>query len=406
MNRFFSNTFKVGLLACVSAAVSLSGTAQAQMVPEGGGMKQELADKGYNFRLYGKFRPKMSLLDDGDDNSFDIRDDSSRVGIQGKTRISDTLSAVLRGEWKVPINNSGNFGDVRLAFVGLESKNAGFFGIGTQWNPYYDIAAAQVDVLYNASDTPGAYGSVGGPFRNDNFIKYAHSVGALKFSAGIQADGSGNNADGVDAFAAGAGFDVGNGYIGIAYWQQNRDDSVSGDSTYNEGGASTTAVDSGDTRVVQGVRVQSSNGVPVDVVPGATFDEERTHFGIGASFNINEELYVSALYQDVEYDREAGSGHSDADPSSLDIAAVYSFGDGMKLLAGLFTFDEDGINTNGSGGANDGNGRTKGVTLGVAKRLDKGMDVYVDWLRQDPEVGDATNQFNVGFRYSFDVGLL
>ncbi len=440
MNRFFSNTFKVGLLACVSAAASLSGTAQAQMVPEGGGMKQELADKGYNFRLYGKFRPKVTFSDAGDDNSIDVRDDSSRVGIQGKARINDNLSAVLRGEWKVGIQNGGDFGDVRLAFVGLESKNAGFFGIGTQWNPYYDIAAAQVDVLYNASDTPVGYGGVGGPFRNDNFIKYAHSVGAVKFSAGIQADGSGNNADGVDAFAAGVGFDVGNGYIGIAYWRQNRDNSImSADTfvkngtpvsnslveqhsvdisyTYMEGTRTLTVPSNGDVRQnVDGdyVYVRAPNNVidverhadvnfrdvsddmEVDRIAATTFDEKRTHFGIGASFNINEDLYVSALYQDVEYDREAGSGHSDADPSSLDIAAVYSFGDGMKLLAGAFTYDTD-----------DGDdSRTKGMTLGLAKRLDKGMDVYVDWLRQDPDAGDATNQFNVGFRYSFDVGLL
>ncbi len=398
MNRFFSNTFKVGLLACVSAAASLSGTAQAQMVPEGGGMKQELADKGYNFRLYGKFRPKVTFRDsgggdDGDSNQIDVRDDSSRIGIQGKAKINDNLTAILRGEWRVEIGENrdqdgrgagGSLGNSRLAYAALESKSAGFLGIGQQWNPYYDIAAAQVDVLYNASNTPVGYNGVGAPFRTSNFVKYAHSVGAFKFSAGIQADGSGDNAgvggsnaDSVDAFAAGAGFDVGKGYVGIAYWQQNLDNH----------------------------RIFDNNGT-VNYTPDIV-DRQRTFIGIGASFNITDDFYVSALYQDIEDDNDARSCLvSDAntcvdddqsrDPSALDIAAVYSFGDGMKLLAGAFTYDTD-----------DGDdSRTKGMTLGVAKRLDKGMDVYVDWLREDPDAGDAVNQFNVGFRYSFDVGLL
>ncbi len=353
MNRFFSNTFKIGLLACVSVAAALSGTAQAQMVPEGGGMKQELADKGYNFRLYGKFRPKVTFGKNGSgDNTIDIRDDSSRVGIQGKIPISDELTAVLRGEWKVTIQDQGDFGDVRLAYAGLESKDAGFLGIGTQWNPYYDIVAVPVDHLYNASDTPVGYGQMSdagfAPFRTNNFIKYENDIGLFKVSAGIQVDGSSGtpgvaDEDGIDAFAVGVGFDVGKGNIGVAYWQQN------------------------------------------DI---ASVGEKRTLIGIAGGFSVNESLYVGALYQDAEWERV---GFVTTGGDTLDLTAIYSFGNGMKLLAGVYVDDA----------VTDENG----VTLGLAKSLAPGMDVYIDWL-QAPEIGDTTNQVNVGFRYNFDVGLL
>ncbi len=455
MNRFFNNIFMTCLLACLPLAVLLPGTVQAQMVPEGGGMKQQLSDKGYNFRLYGKFRPKVSFRDDDDGNTSttDIRDDSSRLGIQGKIPINDRLTGVLRGEWRVEIGEDrdqdgrgagGSLGNARLAYAGLESKDAGFLGIGQQWNPYYDIVGEQVDVLYNASDTPVGYNRVEAPFRTSNLVKYAHSVGAFKFSAGLQANGD----DNTDAFTVGLGLDVGRGYIGIAYLQQDMDGADSFQTGIFTGAGSNTigasagrlpqervpAVDpvaptpanpsgtpssparnvdittTGQTGIATAIPAAgNARAIPVEnnIIVGdlRTGDRQTKHIGIGASYSVTDDFYVSALYQDVSIDNDAQSctiisgtrycvDKPNDDPSSLDIAAVYSFGHGMKLLAGAYTYDSDNSSDE------------KGLTLGIAKNLASGLDIYVDWLREDRDDRDATNTVNFGVRYNFDVGLL
>ncbi len=387
MKRIFSSIF----MACLPVALSLSVPVQAQMVPEGGGMKSELADKGFNFRLYGKFRPKVTFNDDGDDSTTDIRDDSSRVGIQGKIPISSDLHGVLRGEWKADIGNGGDLGDVRLAFAGLQSKNAGFLGIGQQWNTYYDIVAVPVDVLYNATNTPMGYS---GPFRTSDFIKYNHSIGGLNIGAGVQVDGS----DDTSAFTVGAGFDFGRGYIGVAYWNRDQEESVSV-LAFDVGGNSTDTVPvSSVGQSLDGTYYNVTDGVPVDVVrTSSDADGEETHVGIAASFNINKDLYVAALYENISREDTLMRGGEGEDPSGLDVVAVYSFGDGFKLLSGISDYDTD--NSDGD--------KVRGLTLGLAKNLAPGLDTYIDWLRLDDDRrDDASNQVNIGIRYNFDVGLL
>ena len=88
-------------------------------------MVGEAMIKDTDVSIYGRFWPRVTYNDvDGGDSSTDITDALSRVGIKAETQITETLSAVLHGEWDVDIEKNGNFGDARQAYVGFEKRRA------------------------------------------------------------------------------------------------------------------------------------------------------------------------------------------------------------------------------------------------------------------------------------------
>ena len=192
-------------------------------------MAMEAMVKDTDVSIYGRFWPRVTYNSvDGGDSSTDITDALSRVGIKANTQITETLSAVLHGEWDVDIEANGNFGDARLAYVGLQSESMGMVAIGKQWDPYYNLVAEVTDIYYHRA-SPFGYDNQG-PFRSTNLVTYANSIGGLKINAGMQVDGSVDNGDGgthsdnVDAASVGASLRSGPVYIGVSYLRQNRDE--------------------------------------------------------------------------------------------------------------------------------------------------------------------------------------
>ena len=327
-------------------------------------MAEEAMIKDTDVSIYGRFWPRVTYNDvDGGDSSTDITDALSRVGIKANTQITETLSAVLHGEWDVDIEKNGNFGDARQAYVGLKSVGLGMVAIGKQWDPYFNVVAEVTDIFYHRA-SPFGYGQQG-PFRSSNLVTYANSLGGLSINAGMQVDGTsgsndgGTHSDNVDAASVGASLRSGPFYIGVSYLRQNQDDHM----------------------------------IEVDKMD-VPHPRERDYFGVGASLNVINNLYLAVTYQCITDNYDDGS---ELNPFTLDVAAAYSFGGGVKVLAGFFTSDPD-----------DGN-ELMGYNVTLIKEVHPALDVFAEWVLSDYDQEDDDNQdsntFSLGFRYDFDVQI-
>ena len=366
MNYFIKRILMICLLASGMLAVPLSafaggGEAEEPMAEEAMAeeamaeeamaeepMLGEAMVKDTDVSIYGRFWPRVTYNSvDGGDSSTDITDALSRVGIKANTQITETLSAVLHGEWDVDIEDNGNFGDARLAYVGLGSESLGMVAIGKQWDPYYNLVAEVTDIYYHRA-SPFGYDQEG-PFRSTNLVTYANSIGGLKINAGMQVDGvsgskdGGEHSDNVDAASVGASLRSGPFYIGVSYLRQNMDD----------------------------------DGI------------ERDSFGVGGSLNVMENLYLAVTYQYITDNHDDGR---ELNPFTLDVAASYSFG-GVKALAGYFMSDKD-----------DGD-ELMGYNVTLIKEVHPALDVFAEWVLTDKDQGDDVNTFSLGFRYDFDVQI-
>lgn len=375
MNYFIKRVLMICLLASGMLAVPLSafaggGEAEEPMAEEAmaeepmaeeaiaeepmaeEAMPGEALVKDTDVSIYGRFWPRLTY-ESSDGDSTDITDALSRVGIKATTQITESLSAVLHGEWDVDIEQNGNFGDARLAYVGIKSESLGMVAIGKQWDPYFNTVAEVTDIFYHRG-SPFGYDHQG-PFRSSNLVTYANSFAGLKINAGMQVDGevendayyasdaSASNADNVDAASIGAGFSSGPIYIGASYLRQNRDDD----------------------------------------------DVKRNFFGVGGSLNVIENLYLAVTYQYITDDHDNGT---ELNPWTLDVASAYTMGS-VKLLAGFHTSDPD----EGS------ERRVYNVTL--IKEVHPALDVFAEWVLADEDEGDDVNTLSLGFRYDFDVQI-
>jgi predicted porin len=362
MNYFIKKVLMICLLASGMLAVPLSAfagggeaeepvaeetMAEEPMAEEA--MPGEALVKDTDVSIYGRFWPRVTYNNvDGGDSSTDITDALSRVGIKADTQITETLSAVLHGEWDVDIEKNGNFGDARLAYVGLRSEDLGMVAIGKQWNPYFNTVAEVTDIFYHRA-SPFGYDQQG-PFRSSNLVTYANSFGGLNVNAGMQVDGTsgskdgGTHSDNVDAASVGAGLSSGPVYIGVSYLRQNQDDN----------------------------------------------DLDRNYFGVGASLDVSDEIYLAVTYQYIADNFDDGS---DRNPFTLDIASSFSFTPGVTVLAGFFMSDKD-----------DGN-ELIGGNLTLVKEVHPALDVFAEWVLTDENQGDSINTFSLGFRYDFDVAI-
>ena len=359
MYRFIKNGLMICLLACGSLVVSLpafagGGEAEEAMAeeaaPEETMVEEAPLVKDTDVSIYGRFWPRVTYSDvDGEaDSSTDITDALSRVGIKANTQITETLSAVLHGEWDVDIEKNGNFGDARQAYVGLRSEDLGMVAIGKQWDPYFNTVAEVTDIFYHRA-SPFGYDNQG-PFRTSNLVTYTNGWGGLSVNAGMQVDGSvgngdeGTHSDNVDAGSIGVGLSSGPVYIGVSYLRQNQDEK----------------------------------------------NRDRNFFGVGSSLNVNDDIYLAVTYQYITDNYDDGS---DLNPYTLDVASAFSFGSGITALAGFFMSDPD-----------DGNEKIGG-NFTLIKEVHPALDVFAEWVLSDEDQGDTVNTFSLGFRYDFDVAI-
>ena len=363
MNYLIKRGLMICLLASGMLAVPLSafaggGEAEEPIAEEAMAeepMAEEALVKDTDVSIYGRFWPRLTY-ENSDGSSTDITDALSRVGIKATTQITEDLSAVLHGEWGVDIEQTGNFGDARQAYVGIKSESLGMVAIGKQWDPHFNTVAEVTDIFYHRG-SPFGYDQEG-PFRSDNLVTYSNSFSGLKVNAGLKVDGEvenpawyygkdaeASNADNVDAASIGAGFSSGPIYIGASYLRQNND----GDNV------------------------------------------ERNFFGVGGSLSAIENLYLAVTYQYItdNYDNRA-----DLNPWTLDVAGAYTMGS-LKLLAGFFMHDPD-----------EGNEKMIMIyNVTLIKEVHTALDVFAEWVLATQDDVDNVNTLSLGFRYDFDVQI-
>ena len=161
MNYLIKRVLMICLLASGMVAVPLSafaggGEAEEPIAEEAmaeepmaeEAMPGEALVKDTDVSIYGRFWPRLTY-ENSDGSSTDITDALSRVGIKATTQITEGLSAVLHGEWDVDIEQNGNFGDARQAYVGIKSDDLGMVAIGKQWDPYFNTVAEVTDIFYH-----------------------------------------------------------------------------------------------------------------------------------------------------------------------------------------------------------------------------------------------------------------
>jgi len=297
--------------------------------------------------LYGRLWPKITFTSPSEgDQSTDITDALSRLGVSAKYKLTDTLSAIALAEVRINLGHDGSedFFTEHLGYVGLESSNMGLFAIGTQWNPYYNIVAAVTDVYYHRA-SPFGYDNVG-PFREEQIVRYALSFSGVSLDLGTQLKGQGAGDEDYDKVYAGLGYSYGPVYVGVAY-------------------------------------LGDASGM-----------EQRDYVGLGASLTLMDDLYVAVTYQSLDYEMSPNR-------ESLDVAATYSFGSGYTLIAGLFTYDAD-VDTSDL--------HHIGHNLTLVKALTGNVKVFTEWLRKDfdesDNSGQTVDQLSLGIRIDFNAQVI
>lgn len=175
--------------------------------------------------LYGSARgsvvwtdPDSSGPDDDDDDFWDVRNHSSRLGVRGSEDLGNGLSAIYQYEFGVDLTEGGNFNSNRPRVLGLRG-GFGQVSLGTQWTPYYNVAG-RIDV-FNAS----FFNLTKQIFRRDNTLVYnTPSIAGFVGESQIQMDGNGREED-IDEYSLGFNYSNGPFGVGAAYISNEFNDS-------------------------------------------------------------------------------------------------------------------------------------------------------------------------------------
>lgn len=235
-----------------------------------------------SINFYGTLRPTFGLTSTDSTDSWDVGDALSRIGIAAEHKLSNGLTGFAKGEFKIHIEDTGNFGDARKAYVGIKG-DFGRVAIGKQDTTQYAIIGDPVDI-FNRASTPLAYDDVG-QFRQQELVSYRKSFGSLDFRVEAQFKGD----------SANEGSDFVNG--GVKY--------------------------NGDSFTVAAAYLTKDL---------AGTDENTV--GVSASKSFGD-LYIAAAYQDV--DRAAAN----SDVTTLDLVGAYKINETYKVKVGYGLLSDD-----------------------------------------------------------------
>lgn len=191
--------------------------------------------------LYGSARVSIDYVDvDKPDgpfslnsvDSWDVRNNSSRLGVRGLEDLGGGLSAIYQYEFGVDTTEGGNFESNRPKWVGLKG-GFGSVTAGTQWSAYYNVTG--VADIFNSNRSFGSdTGYLGGQYgaRLDNTVLYTSpNMSGFTAQAMLVMNGTGatgnrvpNTSDSVDLWQLGFNYSNGPIYAGAAYSQLSNSD--------------------------------------------------------------------------------------------------------------------------------------------------------------------------------------
>lgn len=309
--------------------------------------------------LYGQGHVSLDMIDadsaagyTGEDSAFALASNSSRVGIKGSHKISDSLTAVY--QWEMGIAVDGESGDLaeRNRYVGL-SGGFGTVVFGKHDTPVkalgnkvaFDWGTTQIGgARYIRDVRDGA--SPGYDLRADNVIGYMNNFGPVAlFAAYVTDHNQGKDLATVtdatsiisennnfDAFSATVG--LGNGkpyYIGLGYEVHN---------------------------------------VNLDAAAPATVSDSESVIRLGASYQIGA-VKIAGLYQSSD----------DAGFTSGASRDVYGIGASVKMgkntIKGQYYVADDFDDNNAATNDSDTGGNL--IMVGVDRKLSKMTTVYAQY---------------------------
>jgi len=304
--------------------------------------------------LYGSIRPTITrTVNNGTTPSVAIGgalgkevavgDALSRIGIKGRITISNQLTAIFQGDWRVEIAKNGQFGRSRLAFVGLESKDYGTLSAGKQFPPQYTLIAEPVDIFNHAS-SPFAYNEKG-TFYLDNSLMYQLNIGSVTLMAAGQFRGSNSASNNnTDYWNTGLGYHGNGSSLAVAYnWEIN----AAGDRT--------------------------------------------SRIGLSASHTFFDTLYTAAAYQNTRIQPVAGTATQKG--GTLDATLSYAFSTQSKLKSGFIWYD-DGKNGTASF-------QYTGYNLTLEHSPVPNFRLHLEYLAQNFRNQGNASSITAGMRYDF-----
>jgi len=173
--------------------------------------------------VYGSVRLGIEGTDDGDDLTWDVRNESSRLGFKANEELSNGLKAVAHYEMGVDAGTGTFGGDTanRLSYVGMEGGFGGVY-LGSQWSPMYLLVGAVTDQFNGFTSRQSI---TNGTFRLPNVAAYAGTFGPVKVMAAAVIQGTDD--DVIDHLQVGAKFNAGPATVGVVIHQAA--ESVTGD---------------------------------------------------------------------------------------------------------------------------------------------------------------------------------
>lgn len=286
--------------------------------------------------VYGKVNISVVNNDNGTDDQMELNSNASRIGVQGKAKLTDTLYVIYKAEYESfwdDGDKDGNTFTQRNIIAGLTGD------FGTVWGGKHDtptkLAQKKVD-LFN--DLEGDIKSVmAGETRASNIVNYTTSdFGG--FSASVATifgeDRNDNDKDGLfDSYSALAQYDAGGVYVALAV-----DENVKSGSSSQ--GLGKTYVDI--TRIVGQFDVGPvtlgalwQNAQEGDsAAAGTKLDEDSWH--VSASWKVGNGYTLKSQYTESD-DDESGT---DADMFSLGLDK--KLGQETKVFAFYTQLDESG----------------------------------------------------------------
>ena len=299
-----------------------------------------------SMKIYGTFRTKFAMNEKGHgdaDDSWDVSDNSSRMGLIAKTDFGHGWEAIAQGEWHVKLGGDGSFGTkARKAYAGITSPY-GQVAIGKQRSAQYLIVAEYTNI-FNHNGAPFAYDEEG-LFHTGNLLTWRGKTGDFEWMLDTQFD---ETDDGANIINAAVGYDFGKMHLGIGYIKQ-------------------------------------------DLLEGGDNLGKQDTLGGVISYTFSNDIYLAAAYHAKEYNYDlGGKGRSGG---ALDTGLVVPFGDGFNFLTGYFQF-KDGIDTVESK-------NYTGYNVSLEYFIAKNGKVFVEYLTYDHENMAEDQIFSVGFRYDF-----
>jgi predicted porin len=301
------------------------------------------ADGPIDGKVYGKANLSVVSQDDGGSNEWNLNSNASRLGVKGKSKISDSLEVVYQAEYEVCIDSGSCNGQTfkqRNTFAGLKG-NFGMVWAGKHDGPT-KLAAKRVD-LFN--DLEGDLkNTFEGENRLSNIIAYTTppNNGFSATIAMIPAEGEDTDQDGQDDTGLNDGMSYSVSYtrdklylavtgdqdideqdltrmvaqyqidaIKLGFMYQQNEDNVG---TKDESGYFVSAAYKMDSNIT----LKAQYGAIEDDVDG----DEETTLSLGADYKLAKNTKFFAFYTD---NTDSKVDSSDADFSAIGIGMEHKF---------------------------------------------------------------------------------